>query len=355
MNQIIKEDCEQVLKRVDLSLLKNKSILLTGGTGFIGRYFVNLIYLINETKKLNCTLVATYLHKVPKDLKKLSGKKIKFLKLDLSKPFNIGVNQLRISGNQRSRRLDYIIHAAGYGQPAKFIQYPLRTIFINTNATEILLNLAKTCHAKFVFMSSADTYGDVPKNLKSVPETFSGNLNTLSPRAVYGESKRLGETICWAYRDQYGVDAKVVRASHLYGPGISIHDQRVLGNFLKGALVDKSIKLKDTGRAIKTFGYISDAIAMIMFIATKGKDMVYNIGGIDSLSIFDLAKNVARETNVKVIVPSVKARDKYIGSDPRTVRLDFSKIKKEMGKFSFTPFKTGLRRTINWNKEEFHL
>src|SRR3989344_1072836 len=343
MNQIIKEDCEQILKRVDLSPLKNKSILLTGGTGFIGRYFVNLIYLANETKKLNCALTATYLRGVPKDLKQLANKNIKFKKLNLSKSFKV------------KSKFNYIFHAAGYGQPAKFIEHPLKTIFINTNATESLLNLAKTCHAKFVFLSSADTYGDVPKNLKSIPETFGGNLNTLNPRAVYGESKRLGETICWTYRDQYGVDAKVVRASHLYGPGISIHDQRVLGNFLKGALVDKSIKLKDAGKAIKTFGYIKDAIIMIMFVAIKGKDMAYNVGGIRSISILDLAKNIARETNVKFIVPSVKARDKYIGSDPRTVKLDFSKIKKEMGKFSFTPFKTGLRRTINWNKEEFHL
>jgi len=353
MNKIIKEDCEKILKRVNLAPLKNKNILLTGGTGFAGRYFVNLIYLGNLTKNLNCTLVATYLHKVPKDLKKLSSKNIKFKKLDLSKPF--GVNQLRISGNQRSRRLDYIIHAAGYGQPAKFMEHPLKTIFINTRATEILLNLARVNHAKFIFISSADIYGDVPKNFKSVPETFGGNLNTLSPRAVYGESKRLGETISWAYHEKYGIPIKIARCSHMYGPGISVHDKRVLGDFIRGALKENSIRLQDAGRAVKTFGYISDAIAMIMFIAIRGKDMVYNVGGISSISIKDLAKNIAGITRAKVVIPKKKSSLKYIGSDPRTVKLDFSKIKKEMRGFSFTPLKDGLKRTIAWNREVFHI
>lgn len=343
MNEIIKEDCKRILDRVNLAALKNKTILLTGGTGFVGRYLVSLIYLANQTKDLNCRLVATTLHGPSRDLRKLTGKNIKFRKIDLRKPFKL------------KGKFHYIFHAAGYGQPAKFISDPLGTIFLNTTATQKLLELARTCRAKFIFFSSADTYGDIPKNMKSVPETFGGNRSTIEERAVYGESKRLGETICSAYHEKYGVDVKIIRASHLYGPGISIYDKRVLGDFLRGALKKKSIKLKDDGKAIKTFGYISDAIAMIMFAAIKGKDMVYNVGGVSSTSIKDLAKSIARETSAKIIVPKVKSGERHIGSDPRIVKLDFSKIKREMGGFSFTPLRTGLKRTLEWNREEFHL
>lgn len=341
MNSIIKEDCNTIFSIVNLAPFKNRAILLTGGTGFIGHYLVNLIDLANKTKNLNCSLTVASLHGAPKNLKFVNGKKIKFIKKDLSKPFKI------------SGYFDYIIHAAGYGQPARFIERPLETIHINTCATEILLELARSCKAKFLFISSADTYGDIPKNIKSVPETFGGNLSTLGPRAVYGESKRLGETLCWVYKEKYGVDAKIVRASHLYGPGISIYDKRVLGDFLRGALKEKVIKLKDEGKAIKTFGYISDAIAMILFAALKGKDIVYNVGGISSISIRGLAEMIAKKTHSRVIVPKKKNQGKHIGSDPKITKLDFSRIRKEMKGFAFTPIQTGLRRTIAWNLSEF--
>ena len=343
MNIIIEEDCKRILRKVDLTPLKNKSILLTGGTGFVGRYLINLIYLANRDKNLNCSLVATSLHKTPKDLKKLAGKNIRFKKVDLSKPF-------RISG-----KFHYIFHAAGYGQPTKFTKEPLKTIFINANATQILLELARKNHAKFIFISSADIYGDVPKNMKVVPETYGGNRSTIGPRAVYGESKRLGETICWAYQDKHNIDVKIVRASHLYGPGISIHDKRVLGDFLRSALKGKSIKLKDRGQAVKTFGYIADVITMIFFVALKGKDMVYNVGGKSTISIRKLAHAVGKLTASPVLMPKRNSSDRHIGTDPRVAPLNLNKITKEMKGFSFTPLGTGLKRTIEWNKEEFHL
>ncbi len=344
MNKIIKDDCLNILNNVDLNPLKNSSILLTGSNGLLGQYLVHLIYLANKNNKLNCKIYCASLHGPNRNIKRLlTDKKIIPIRIDLSKPFSI------------SHKIDYIFHAACYAQPSKFIRDPFSTVRLNVNATERLLELAKKNKARFLFFSSAEIYGEIPKKLIPVPETYNGNCSTTSVRAIYGESKRLGETICSIYRRNYNVKAYIARLSHVYGPGISIKDERVLGDFIRKALIEKKIKLLDEGKAIKTFGYVADVIRMIMLVILKGKDMIYNIGGIDSISIRELAEEVGRYCHVPVIAPKKKSKLKYIGNDPAFVKLDLSKFKKEFTSFSFTPFSVGIARNIQWNKEEFKI
>ena len=344
MNKIIEQDCLNILKQIDISPFKNSSILLTGSNGLLGQYIVHLIYLANKNLDLNCKLYCISLHEPNKNINLLlDDHKIIPLQRDLSKPFSF------------SYKCNYIFHAAGYAQPSKFIQNPFSTIRLNVAATERLLNLAKENKAKFLFFSSAEVYGEIPKELIPVPEIYNGNCPTTSIRAIYGESKRLGETICSIYRREYNIQAYIARISHVYGPGISINDERVLGNFIRKALKEKKIELLDQGKSIKTFGYVADTIKMLMLIISKGKDMIYNVGGIDSVSIQELAEKVGKYCRVPVILPKEKSKLKHIGNDPPVVKLDLSKFKKEFGSFSFTPFSVGLTRTIEWNKEEFKI
>lgn len=344
MNKIIKDDCLDILKEIDLKPFKNSSILLTGSNGLLGQYLVHLIYLANKIHRLNCKLYCLSLHQPNRNIKPLlSDKKIVPIQVDLSKPFLI------------EYKVDYIFHAACYAQPSKFIRDPLSTIRLNVDATQRLLELAKKNKARFLFFSSAEVYGEIPKELILVPETYYGNCSTTSLRAIYGESKRLGETICSIFRRDYDVKAYIARLSHVYGPGISIKDERVLGDFIRKALVEKKIKMLDQGKAIKTFGYIADIIKMLLLIISQGKEMIYNVGGIDSLSIRELAEEVGKYCQVPVIVPKKKSKLKHIGKDPTFVKLDLSKIRKEFNFSSFTPFPIGIAKTIQWNREEFKL
>jgi len=344
MNRIIESDCLDVLNSLDISPFKNSSILLTGSNGLLGQYLVHLIFLANKNNKLNCKIYCASLHEPNRSIKRLlADKKIIPIKLDLSKPFTIPF------------KIDYIFHAACYAQPSKFINDPLSTVRLNVNATAILLELAKKNKARLIFFSSAEIYGEIPRELIPVPESYNGNCSTTSVRGIYGESKRLGETLCAAYRRNYDVQTYIARISHVYGPGISVKDERVLGDFIRKALIEKKIRLLDEGGAIKTFGYIADVIGMIMCVMLKGKDMIYNIGGVDSISIRELAEEVGRYCHVPVIVPKKKSNLKHIGNDPTFVKLDLSKFKKEFHSFSFTPFSVGIARNIEWNREEFKI
>ena len=203
-----------------------------------------------------------------------------------------------------------------------------------------------------MFFSSAETYGDIPVGLVPVPETYNGNISTSGIRSIYGESKRLGETICSMFRRDEGVEAYVVRISHVYGPGISTKDKRVLGEFIKRALEDKKITLMDSGAAVKTWGYIADVVAMLLNIILYGKDLVYNIGGVDSVSIKELAEEVGRQTGAEVVIPKSNVDKQHIATDPQIVKLDLSKYSKEFGRSNFTEFSEGIGRTLAWNKNQ---
>lgn len=338
---VIQDDCDDIIKSVNLEPLRNKKILLTGSNGFFGRYISYLIYYLNKKKSFNCTLYCVSLHEANKDIKILSGlgRNIIPINKDLSSDFIF------------EDKVDYILHAACYGQPQKFIENSLSTIKLNVNATRQLLEIAKKNSARFLFFSSAEVYGEIPKNLIPVPESFNGNCPIFGPRAVYCESKRLGEVICSIFRRDFNTQAYIARISHVYGPGISKQDKRVLGDFIKKAIDESSITMMDEGTAVKTFGYISDIIKMLFNILLYGKDIVYNVGGIDTVTIRQLAEEVASYYKVPVTLPKEKSKLLHIGTDPAIVRLDLSKYNDEFGQLNFISLRDGIKKMLDWNKQ----
>jgi dTDP-glucose 4,6-dehydratase/UDP-glucuronate decarboxylase len=337
MNSIIERDCRDILRRVDVKKIRNKKILITGASGFLGQHIVSALAIANREMKLGCTIHAVGLSAPKSILKSLlaDDPRISYRRINMSRSF-------RLSG------YDYIFHAAGYGQPARFIADPGSTIAVNTDAVARLLDGSP--RATFIFFSSAEVYGDIPAKFRPTREDFNGNCPLHEPRSVYAESKRLGEALCAAYKRNKGSDIKIVRISHSYGPGLPPGDRRVMSEFIRKALNEKKITLLDGGKSVKTYGYVADSVAMILFVALHGREFVYNIGGKDSISVLDLAKKIAKQCNVPYIIPSRTSSLIHIGKDPGFVKLNLAKIKREMKKMAFTPFSEGLSRTIEWQK-----
>lgn len=345
INSIVQEDCIDILNRINLEKLKNSQVLITGSNGLLGKYLVHTIYFSNKLHDLNCKVYCVSLHKPNKEIERLlPDNNIIPIQADLSKQFHF------------ENRVDYIFHAAGYGQVKLWFQDKLKTIAINVDAVRSLLEIARKNKAKFIFLSSAYVYGYIAKDFRPAAETYNGSCSTTAPLAAYSESKRMGETICSIYKNEYNVNAYIVRISHAYGPGISIYDERPLGNFIKKAFLDKEIRLLDEGMSIKTSTYISDIIYMILKVMLEGKDFIYNIGGVEPVSIRTLAEEVAKCCgNVPVIIPRKKAESEHIGIDLGYAGLDISKFIKEFGEVDFVNLSKGIQRTVDWNREEFNI
>jgi len=280
-------------------------ILVTGAYGLVGQHICKLL---------------------EKDYPNIEITKLKYRELALIKDNSIG--------------FDFVIHAAGYGQPLKFSQDKIETIRIHTLTTDNLFRYLRP-EGKFLFISSSEIYSGSPSPNK---ETDIGTTTPQHSRACYIEGKRCGEAICMAYKEQ-GYDVKIARLALAYGPGTKKYDTRVLNQLIEQAIMNKHIELLDDGGAVRTYCYVEDAAQMMLDILFKGKDVVYNVGGQSTVSIRELAVKIASLTGC-----NVSLGDKPLGGAPSEVRLDMTKTLTEFPR-TFVSLDEGLKRTIEYQKQ----
>ena len=144
--------------------------------------------------------------------------------------------------------IHFIVHAASQASPKYYGTDPVGTLSANVLGTYHLLNLAATHRVEaFLFFSSGEVYGQVAPERIPIRETDYGYLDPTDVRSCYGESKRMGETMCVAWAHQFGVPAKIVRPFHTYGPGMRLDDGRVFADFVADIVHDRDIVLKSDG------------------------------------------------------------------------------------------------------------
>jgi nucleoside-diphosphate-sugar epimerase len=286
---------------IDLKQLEGKIVIITGSTGLIG---TALLKSLQDVK--------TYLFTPSRE--------------DFAKG--------------HYPKADVIIHAAGYGQPALFMQYPINTIQVNTQATISLLENLKP-KGSFLFCSSSEIYNGLDK---LCTEDDIGTTTPSHPRACYIEGKRCGEVIVNSFR-AVGRRAISARIAPTYGPGTRRHDTKAMSQFIESALLDKKIVLKDSGKAIRTYGYVDDVVEMLWNIALNGTQPVYNVGGKTIISIAGLADFIGKMTLAEVVIP--EDTPDQIGGSP-VVRIDSSRYEKEFGKMDYVDLYDGLKATIEY-------
>ena len=342
MDRFIEQDCLEYIEKIDLTPLKNKTVYITGANGLIGTYLIYMLHLANTVKDMGINIAAVSKSPPGSHLKDIFDEHYTFYPADLNDP---GCNCFE-------PKADYIIHGATYAQPKKFIQNYMDTIHLNTTVTERLLQKAKQDNAVLLFLSSSEVYGEPDEDHIPTKEDYPGLCSPVDIRAIYSESKRMGETLCFAYRNFENVNAKIARISMTYGPGIGLKDERVLAYFLRQALYEKKIVMLDDGRKIRTFCYIADCALMLLYIMVYGKDFVYNVGGKDSISIRKLAEEICLLTGSELSGEIANRENlKDVKVSPQMVKLDITKVLTEFPIPSFKPFREGLSRTIEWNKE----
>ncbi len=327
------EDIESVLTiESDFSRLKNKSILITGATGLIGTILVDMLLFLDKKYNLNLSLIL-----ISRNSSRKYPKCVKVLNHDINFPI------------KTDRTFDFIIHAASNTHPKQYAAFPVSTITTNIIGTYNLLEMCKkNPQTRFIFLSSVEIYGEnLSKDKHPFKETEMGYLDCNTLRAGYCESKRVSESLCQAYKEQYGIEVLVPRLCRVYGPTLKKDDSKVLSQFLKNALENQNIVLKSDGNQFYSYIYSSDAATAIIKIMLDGKNgESYNIADSKSdIKLKDLADLVSSKVGKSVIfkIPETSESKGYSKS---TVALLDSKKINALGWNPKYTIEEGIERTL---------
>ncbi len=280
------------VKFIDWNKLKHKTILITGATGLVGRFFVDLIMSKNRNG-LDCKIIAIGRNttKAKKLLNYFDDNLFEFVAHDISKNFTYDNN------------IDYIVHCASNTSPVQYVTDPIGTIDTNVLGTKNLLELSAAKKVKkFILVSSFEVYG-VVNNIKKIGEHDYGAINNTILRSCYPESKRLSESLCIAYSEQRKIDTSIVRLSRVFGPTMNVESTLSLTQFIKNGLNGEDIVLKSDGSQLYSYNYVGDTVTAILKVMLEGKTSeAYNVSSekFDG-RLRDFAESIAKYFDKKII------------------------------------------------------
>ena len=263
-----------------------KTILITGGAGFIGSNLSKKFLDEGHEVIVVDNLVSSSESNI-EDLKQNSN--FKFINHDVTTPLPDDLTA------------EAVFHLASPASPnhhsrISYHALPMETMMVNTLGTLELLKFAQKNNAKFLFASTSEAYGDPLEHPQK--EEYRGNVSTTGPRAVYDEAKRFGETITSYFWRDKGVDARIVRIFNTYGPNMHKDDLRMISRFIAQALANEPITIFGDGSQTRSLCYIDDLIEglsrLMFYNNTKGE--VVNLGNPEEHTVFEYAEMVKKIT-----------------------------------------------------------
>lgn len=348
--QIVWEDIAEVGKGLgpEAYRLEGKTVLISGGSGFLGKYLIGaLCYLNDTTLKVPCKIISVdnFITGQPHPHFNYKGRSdVLEVWADISYPLPVRED------------IHFIIHAAGLASPVYYKKYPLETIDSAVTGVRNLLELARKNKdlEGFLFFSSSEIYGDPEPKAVPTPETYHGYVSSVGPRACYDESKRLGETITTIYWEKFGIPTTTVRPFNVFGPGMGHADRRVLPMFAYKVINKQPIPVHGNGHQTRTFCYITDAATGFLKVLLKGKPgEVYNIGSQDNeISMKNLAELFIKIEGSGAKYELIPYPANYPGGEPQRRCPDITKAKRDLAFDPKVNLEQGLKRFITWCKSD---
>ena len=306
---------------------KNKTNLITGGSGFLGSHLAKR--LLEKGEEVIC--LDNFFTGSKKNIKELfKFQNFEFVRHDVTEPIKLEV--------------DYIWHLACPASPIHYQFNPIKTTKTSFLGTYNMLGLAKRVGAKMLLASTSEVYGDPEEHPQT--ETYKGSVNTIGIRSCYDEGKRVAETLCADYQRVHGLDVRIMRIFNTYGPNMRFDDGRVISNFIFQALNDQKITLYGDGSQTRSFCYVDDLIEGMILLMDSNYQNPMNIGNPKEFSIKELA-NLIRT----LINPDLDFEYKELPQDDPKQRKPSIQLAKDLLNWEpKTELKDGLIQTIDWFK-----
>jgi nucleoside-diphosphate-sugar epimerase len=286
MKRIPLEDLEHIFQNTkDIwEPIRGKTIFLTGGTGFFGKWLLESFIYVNQKLDLNAKIIS------------LSRNPENFIQ---DYPFyNEHTNSVRfVKGDILSydfkvdEKVQYVIHAATAASDSLNKNNSLLMMDTITIGTRRVLDFANTQPIEgFLFISSGAIYGKQPFDVSNVHETDSFKININNSNAAYSEGKRIAELYCSTYFEKYNLPVKIARCFAFVGPYLPLDTHFAIGNFINNVIKNEDIVIIGDGSTTRSYMYASDlSIAIWKILLLGNNNKPYNVGVDTAYSLKEIA------------------------------------------------------------------
>ncbi len=339
MTNIVKNETARIAAApLSWDKLRNKTLLITGATGFIGSYIIRTLLLKNKTDGLGVRVLALVRNRERAEKMYGTNEALDYIVQDVCQPL------------PTDKKADFIIHCASNAAPKEYSMYPVETMKTNFFGTINLLDYAKAVNAdSFLYVSTIEIYGTT-RGLDTIPEDTYGTIDAMKVRSCYPLSKKGCETLCVSYSDEYGVPVKIGRLSYIFGPGMREGDSKIVAVFPKCIADGENIVMKSKGEQLRSYTYVTDAItALFTVLLDGGNGEAYNIASTKCITtIAGIAHTLVEaypEKGLKVIFDLPTEAEAKGFSLIENAVLNSQKLE-ALGWESQTDLKTGLMKVV---------
>ena len=331
-----------------------KTILITGGGGFIGKNLIRALLVSDADRPIIVVL----------DIFR-SSRQDEFVRFVQSHEYSEHIllytyditNEVAMKGlvndlaDNGIHTVEEIYHLASLASPPLYKTYPLETLEVGYAGTKNVLELAKHYLARVLFTSTSEVYGDALVSPQT--ESYYGNVNTVGERSCYDESKRIAETLCYTYAGLYGLDVKIARIFNTYGPHMLLDDGRIITEVIRHLKEGTPLVVYGDGRQTRSCCFVEDTVSMLYKLMESDVSVPVNVGNDEERTILETVDVVER-----VWLSLYPARGglqrvfhERTQNDPLQRRPCLAFHKQVLGETEATPFEEGIRRTIAYFME----
>lgn len=337
--------------------MKIKTILITGGAGFIGSNFI--LYFLENNKDTHIVNLdkLTYAGDITNTKEVKNNPSYTFVEGDIC-------NRELLEDLFNKYSFSGVIHFAAESHVDNSIKNPSAFIDTNITGTFNLIDVAKAYWmdgpnqiktgfeaARFHHISTDEVYGTLGETGLFTEQT------PYAPNSPYSASKASSDFIVRSYFHTYGLNVITTNCSNNYGP--KQHNEKLIPTIIRKAISGENIPIYGDGKNIRDWLYVLDHCKGIELVYKKGKaGETYNIGGRNERDNLCIVKTICEILdNVKPSKKSYKEQITFVKDRPGhdfRYAIDANKLEKELGWKADENFETGIKKTIEWYLNKYN-
>ena len=323
----------------EFNLLSNKSLLVTGGTGFVGKWFLDLIFYTNKNYNTNILTTLITRNENKFFLDNPHQKNNKFLNI-----IETDILDLKSINHQ----FDFLLHMAATSAKETFNGET------DTNKTKTLFNGAKNIMniaiqnniSKILFTSSGVVYGSSSKDMKD--ESDINDSLDLEKRNGLAKGKMLAENIISNMSTENNINFKIARCFSFVGPYLPLDMHYAIGNFINDAIFKENIIINGNGSPYRSYLYITDTLVWLLKLLVGNAEGIFNVGSERRIQIIELA-NMVKDIIAPTKKVIIQEKEMHEGNFKRNIYLpNTEKIRESLGVKEWTSLEDAISKTAKF-------